>query len=219
MTAKNNRLLGVLATASLLTFHAPAYAESATHTGFYAGGNIGASLLDTVPSTNVAGSTDTTTNNGLAVSGVIGYQFPAFPVRTELELAYTRNGADQVEFSGASVDASGRVSALSGLVNVLYDIPTGTRFSPYIGVGAGMSRLKANVSTDSALLTDVSDSDNVFTYQGKAGLAYALTDALSLDVGYTYRKSQDPDFVDSDGVDLKSEYQTHLITAGLRYQF
>ena len=215
MIPKRNGLFSVLATAAILTLHTPAMAAS----GVYAGGHLGASLLSDLTSTNVVGSTETSSNTGLAITGVVGYQFPALPVRAELELGYTRNAVDQVAVSGTSVDASGHASAWSGLVNVLYDIPTGTRFSPYIGAGAGVSRLKANVSTDSLLLTDVNDSATVFTYQGKAGVAYALTDSLSLDVGYTYRKSQDPEFVDSADVDFKSEYQTHLLTAGLRDRF
>lgn len=215
MTSKHNGLFSVLATAAILAFHTPALAAS----GMYAGANIGASLLSDLTSTNAFGSTETNTNTGLAVTGVVGYQFPSLPVRAELELGYTRNSVNQEKVDGISVDANGHASAWSGLVNVLYDIPTGTRFSPYIGAGAGVSRITADVSTDSLLLTDVNDSATVFTYQGKAGVAYALTDSLSLDVGYTYRKSQDPEFVDSAGIDFKSEYQTHLLTAGLRYRF
>lgn len=116
-----------------------------------------------------------------------GYQFE--DARVELALGYgtfgTNNGTLGLTASQSSVNinlgnvpysASGSASYFSVMVNGYYDIPTGNKFRPYIGVGIGY----ANVSTSDIkiALNDVvsisrsGGNAGTFAYQGKLGLSY-----------------------------------------------
>lgn len=54
----------------------------------------------------------------------------------------------------------------------------------------------------------------MFAYQVGAGVGYALTPQVTLDVKYRYFATADPDF---DGTDM--EYASHNIYAGIRLDF
>jgi opacity protein-like surface antigen len=120
-----------------------------------------------------------------------GYQFE--DGRVELALGYGTFGTNdgtltfKQSFSQSGVtinlgedkflySASGSASYFSVMVNGYYDIPTGNKFRPYIGVGIGY----ANVSTSDIeiALNDVvsisrsGGNAGTFAYQGKLGLSY-----------------------------------------------
>ena len=106
------------------------------------------------------------------------------------------------------------------MLNLLYDIPTGTAFTPYLGVGGGYARVKADgVRPIAAGLVDVDDSDNVFAYQGILGVAYGITPNLKLGLDYRYFATQDPEFSASNGASVDSEYSAHTVLIGLRWEF
>ncbi|WP_448189777.1 OmpA family protein [Azospirillum sp. sgz301742] len=137
----------------------------------------------------------------------------AMGIRAELEGNY-RWGNDISSTRPASA-ASGKVRSLGFMGNLLYDFNTGTPFTPYLGVGAGMAQVKHDARLGA---TSVSESDWVFAYQGIAGVAYNVTNNLALTADYRYFATQDPKF-DVLGTTAKGEYRNHSILVGLRYSF
>jgi OmpA-OmpF porin, OOP family len=195
-------------------FFAAAGAASAQQTGPYVGFGLGASFLDDARFYNggTNGKADYDTGWGGLLSG--GYAFDS-NWRTELELGYRRN--DVGSMSGGRSD-KGNSNAFSLMGNVLYDIRTGTNFTPYVGVGAGYVKYKASGIAPSATTT-VNDSSDIFAYQGIAGVSYTLTPSSQLFLDYHYLRGNNPDVTDSAGTHLSTEYRDHLVTIGFRYMF
>lgn len=117
-------------------------------------------------------------DNGWAFGGSVGYKFD-YAWRPEVEVSYRRNDVDEIKSGGVNVASGDRLSSLAVMGNVYYDILV-SRFIPYIGVGAGMARVKAeydNIGTD---------KDWVFAYQFMAGLSYAIVPNLRVRLGYKF---------------------------------
>ncbi|HSE77839.1 MAG TPA: OmpA family protein [Alphaproteobacteria bacterium] len=151
-------------------------------------------------------------DNGWGAVGALGYALPG-GFRVEFELAYRANDTDT--FGG--LRASGDSTVWSGLVNVVYELSTGTSFSPYAGIGVGGARVALDARP--IALTSVDDDDTRFAYQGLIGVAYALGPQLRLWFDYRYFATQDPEFRRSTGVQFDSEYRAHTVMAGIRYLF
>ena len=73
-------------------------------------------------------------NQGWAIDLAGGYKWSC-GLRTEIELGYHENGFSN--FNTSIAPLAGRQATFSAMGNVLYDFNTGTRFTPYVGVGAG----------------------------------------------------------------------------------
>jgi OmpA-OmpF porin, OOP family len=183
--------------------------------GPYVGFGLGASFLDDAPfygpGTNGKADYDT----GWGVLGSAGYAFDR-NWRAELELGYRRNNVDSM--SGGGRSGTGNAGGFSVMGNVLYDIRTGSNWTPYVGVGAGYLRYKASGIAPSATTT-VNDTSDVFAYQGIAGVSYNVTPSTQLYLDYHYLRANNPDVTNSAGSNLSSEYRDHLVTVGLRYMF
>jgi len=200
----------LLATAVALLLPTAAMAGSE---GFYVGGAGGLNWtrdaefrVPSLPSTTFK------YDQGWVGSLSAGYE-TAIGVRAELETNY-RWGNGISSTSPASA-ASGKVRSLGFMGNVLYDIHTGTPFTPYLGVGAGMAQVKHETRLGA---TSFSESDWVFAYQGIAGVAYNVTNNLALTADYRYFATQDPKF-DVLGTTVKGEYRNHSVMVGLRSSF
>lgn len=197
--------------------------------GFYVGAGAGVNLLRDADSTFTGDTTADETldfETGFAGALSAGYKF-GFGLRPELELSYRRNRLDAFDESGLDAN-DGAVRSLALLANVVYDINTGTAFTPYIGAGIGFARLWADDIRDGADIVRVDDSDNVLAYQGIVGVSYAATENLNLTLDYRYFATKDPKFSASTGAGaaagtgfdrLDTEYRNHTILAGLRYSF
>ena len=64
---------------------------------------------------------------------------------------------------------NGHVGAFSGMINLLYDVDTGSAWAPYLGVGLGAVRYKAS-GLQPTTGTTLNDSDTVFAGQGILGV-------------------------------------------------
>jgi len=213
---------------------APAFALAIMTTAAHAEGGFHASLQggasipgDTdLSSPDVAGLSGTTEfDTGFMVGGAVGYRWNQF--RVETELSYRQNDVDEIDFGSAGrFDGAGDVSALTGFVNVFYDVDLSSfdlaELSPYVGGGIGVANL--DVDSDSNAAVDVDDSDNAFAWNVQAGVAYAVTEAVELGVGYRYLATGDASFdaavgggasgtLDTDGFD------SHELLASVRYNF
>jgi len=109
------------------------------------------------------------------------------------------------------------------MLNLLYDIGTGTAFTPYLGLGAGWAFLDAGGVRSLNGNRTVNGSDNKFAYQGIAGVAYGLSDQLKLTLDYRYFATLDPKYSAKTqagvSTSVDSEYSAHSLLLGLRYHF
>ncbi len=205
---------GLIAAALLCSASAAALAQqtSGLYLGLGAGANFARDADISGPGINTQAEFDT----GWAGIGSVGYGF-GNGLRLELELGYRDNDVDGIQ---GQTGASGSVNVMSGMLNLLYDIPTGTAFTPYLGVGGGYARVKADGTAPVAAgNVSVDDSDNVFAYQGILGVAYGITPNLKVALDYRYFATQDPEFSASNGVTVDSEYSAHTVLIGLRWEF
>lgn len=131
------------------------------------------------------------TKTGYLVGGAVGYKFSQVPVRVEGEYTYRNNNI----FSGKITDDLGEkvkynVKTVSHtfMGNAYYDIETGTRFTPYVGLGAGVSRadLRTNVHSKEISADAGVNGKTSFAMQAKAGVNYALCEKTEVGVEYSY---------------------------------
>lgn len=135
------------------------------------------------------------------------------------EFAYTyRNPSKRSEENG-SVEAGMQ----SYMVNGYYDFSTGTAFKPYVGVGAGMARVKARSRTlfdeNNMYINEVfSQSENTFAYSFAAGVSYDVTDDVAIDAGYRYTRTRKI-FATEDGDSYAVKQYANDFMIGVRYTF
>ncbi len=141
-------------------------------------------------------------DKGYKAGAAIGYQYG--PLRIEESFFATRNNVDNIEQNlGNKItnpdasNADGSVKGRFAMTNLYYDWMTGTRLTPFIGVGVGAGRLTYDASGNlpniiSQQLSETppsfshDDSYNSFAYQGIIGFDVALSGAVSINLTYNY---------------------------------
>ena len=111
----------------------------------------------------------------------------------------------------------GSFDQTSFMVNLYYDIMPDSTIHPFIGAGVGLDHVKAKMigqlsTSPSTGVADLSmtGTDTVPAYQFLAGLAWALSDRLSLDLTYRYLGAEKAKF---DGI--VAPLSAHDMTPGL----
>lgn len=258
---KNYKRLRLIAagTAALAAFPAAALAE-----GPYVGIGAGVTLpgdsknsgefntavpatpdFDAIPAgTPLAWDTDF--DNGLALSGQVGYQFDN-GFRLEVEGNFSRydvNNHSGLQVGGANIDSAdvavltrgpadpanptvgaviadgqGRVTNYGLFANVFYDIETGTAFKPYIGAGAGVQWLEADYRPSGVNVG--SGTEAGIAYQLMAGASYEVAPKAELFAQYAYRANANRADIDLDLVPATLGVQNHqsVVSAGVRFKF
>jgi OOP family OmpA-OmpF porin len=205
---------GLIAAALLCSASTAAFAQQTS--GLYLGLGAGANFARDADISGAGINTEASYDTGWAGIGSVGYGF-GNGLRLELEVGYRDNDVDSLS---GQTGGGGSTNVWSGMLNLLYDIPTGTAFTPYLGVGGGYARVKADgIAPVAAGNVTVDDSDNVFAYQGIVGVAYGITPNLKVALDYRYFGTQDPEFGASNGTSVDSEYSTHTVLIGLRWEF
>lgn len=148
-------------------------------TGLYVAGQAGVTMPDT----------------GYDNDGVynlsVGWQFHPL-VRAEVEAGYRH--------MDASSATGGNGNVYTAMLNGFWDIKNDTRFTPFLGAGAGYAYQNFNSA--------VADSnDSAFAYQGIAGVSYAIDNNWALTAQYNYIDTTNFDF------------EAHEVKGGLRYTF
>ena len=196
--------------------------------GIYLEGRGGAVFLEDADNSGGGISVDSEFDTGFAFGGAVGYAHSS-GFRGEVAVEYRQNDVDSltlntlngVALGGISGSADGDVSSVTGMVNGFFDIDLGGGFVPFLGAGIGIAHISADVDTTvagvTANLTD--DSDQVFAYQGIAGIAYHFTENVAASVQYSYLATSDPELDASGGGSFDSEYESHNVMAGLRFTF
>jgi opacity protein-like surface antigen len=133
-----------------------------------------------------------TFDTGLAGGAAVGYDFGA--ARLEVEGSYRHNNADEG-------DADLEVTTL--MANVYADFETDGSATPYLGVGVGVADV------------DLEDEDDqVLAGQVAAGMLFAVTEKVAIDLGYRYMVADAPDIVGND-----KELQQHTALIGVQIKF
>jgi opacity protein-like surface antigen len=188
---------------------------STTIKGPYISSQLGAAILTDSDLTAPEGTGTIEFKPGYAVGLAGGYNFGMF--RLEGEIGYQINDIDKVSAcSGGycgSGNASGNVTALSGLANVYIDFVNSSPVTPYISGGIGVARIDINdFKIEGTLIGDADDT--VFAWQVGAGVAFAINQHFTIDLKYRYFATADLEFTDT-----KYTVASHNIYFGFRYNF
>ena len=139
---------------------------------FYLGGSVGSAS----PGNDVKFSSFSNDKFSLALDSTSqwniagGYQRGNY--RSEAEISYSSFGINNASINTRSFPYSGHVSTTSILGNIYWDIPTGSKFRPYLGAGLGTSTISGKIK-DQGQEVDLGTGWS-FAYQGKVGLQYEL---------------------------------------------
>ena len=194
-------------------------AMPASAAGPYLGVEGGAVFLSDSTQTYNDGSADTElkSKTGFLVGAVGGFDFGTY--RLEGEFAYRKNNNKEFTDNGVTSTLGGDLSSMALMVNGYYDFKmVSPTVYPYIGAGIGAARVTFKTP---ATATDMefNKSDTVFAYQFAAGIACVIAKEATIDLGYKYFATADPEFTHDDGSKIKSEYGSHNIFLGARFNF
>lgn len=145
---------------------------------------------------------DLSMDSGFGFLAAAGNNFDG--LRGEAEIAYRTNDLNKT----SSGPATGEITALSVLGNLLVDFAMSENLRPFLGAGMGL----AQIDSGSADLNKANDT--VFAYQLIAGIGFPLTHITTLDLQYRYFATTNPDFAG-----IEAEYETQNFFAGLRFDF
>jgi OmpA-OmpF porin, OOP family len=167
-------------------------------------------------------------NSGYNVGARAGYEWG--PWRFEEEFRYQHTGISGFKGSPGLPESNGTTfggsrNGYAIMTNVIYDFTFGWPITPHIGAGIGAVDVREGLH-NSLIGTVVSDDSWQFGYQAIAGVRYAVTPFLALDVDYRYLATTDPSFKVTNaaavyllGNSFKSHYSSHNIVASLSLLF
>jgi opacity protein-like surface antigen len=139
-------------------------------------------------------------------------------LRFELEGGYRSHNLDKGTVNAAPVNFSEDLRMLTFMGNVYYDFRNASRWTPYVGAGAGY----AHVSLDNdAALANTDDSDSTWAWQLMAGLSYS-PESIPLtewSLGYRFFALDDPEFARATGPFELEDVMSHNVEVGARFRF
>jgi opacity protein-like surface antigen len=202
-------------------------AQDAPQKGWY-GVARGGATVDASQSLDSAGlptnvTFDQKTRHNTAPTGELGagYSFGMF--RLEQTVGYT--GITPRNLTSGNYTGSGRTNALTLAVSGFVDIPTGTRFSPFLGAGVGAARVQSHLSrVDEGTGNDSSYDGNKFglLWHADAGVGYRISQHLTAELSGRYTSISNLSFDgQSNGVSVTYKPKIGYISAlaGVRYAF
>ncbi|SMH55434.1 outer membrane protein [Mesorhizobium australicum] len=147
----------------------------------------------------------------------VGYQFTDW-LRSDVTLNYV--GGRRYDYDDGFDAGSAKQQVWSGLVNAYVDLGTYVGVTPYVGAGAGMVYSKHSVNIDPGPPDGVytsADDQYAFAYALMAGVAYRVSDNISVDLGYQYFSSPSAEYLNADTFSMDKGIDYHQIKLGLRY--
>lgn len=159
----------------------------------------------------------------------VGYDFGGF--RAEAEVSYREagvtgvrsivglaNGTQTLSPAGTYDYAGGRSSALSFMVNGLFDFGDDDGVQGFVGGGAGVARVKARYGLNTNA-NFIDDSDTVFAWQAIAGIRAPLSESVDVQLKYRFFNADDVNLVDASGRATSHRFRSHSILGGLVFNF
>jgi OmpA-OmpF porin, OOP family len=209
------RVVALVALIGLAGANAPASAGQFEDGGnFYVGIGGGGNFANDMGISGTGIAADAELDTGLVGMGALGFGL-ANGFRFELELSYRQNDIDNVSGTTAGSDD---VSARTVMGNLFYDLHNSSPLTPYLGGGIGYSQMSVNRAQGAGFLVD--DDDDVFAFQGIAGLSYDFSNSLQLFADYRYFSvAEDLRVTANTGARVDMDYDSHAVMAGLRWVF
>ena len=166
--------------------------------GFY----VRASYLVTVPVPHKIGTTTYKTEFGF-LGGQLGFGYAIFGLRPEVSAGYRVAPIEGTD--------GGSISSLDVIGSVYYD--TDGDISLYIGLGGGISSITVKKNDDTKAESAVAPA-----FQAAAGLGYALTEDLTVTLGYRLNGTlESTEF--SNSKDKQEMRFGHSAEVGIRFSF
>ena len=192
-------------------------------------------------------------DTGYKFGGVLGYHLDS-NIRIEGELFLARAEIAQITNTAITIpgvplgnlevplDPTGTAEQFGAMLNLWYDIETGSDWTPYVGAGLGLIRIdQGDLNYDEGKLANAvlmalgqqqqlppglvpkpSATDSAFAYQVGAGIGYALSDTTTLHVGYRLQALSGLEFTGMNqfaSVRAETDLRVHFLEIGIRYRF
>lgn len=163
-------------------------------------------------------------DNGFVATAALGYM-PAFGVpymdnlRLEFEGGYHTSPLQNMRVGGVNTALGGNITAVSYMGNLFYDFRNASRWSPYIGAGAGLANIHLPRTSG---LGNTENSDNTFAYQLMAGVGYspASIPLTEWTLGYRFFSAGEPEFNTAGASKLKvQDINAHSVELGAKFRF
>ncbi len=115
-------------------------------------------------------------------------------------------------------DGRGDIDTDTWMLNGYYDFDLGNGFTPYVGLGLGLSESELVFNPSGVAV--LSDEDRVFAWQAMGGVSYALSETLSVYGNYRYRTAEDMQFSASLlPARFNIDVEAQSLDIGIRYGF
>jgi opacity protein-like surface antigen len=116
------------------------------------------------------------------------------------------------------------------MLNAYYDFKNTSKFTPYLGAGVGVTRIKNKQALNPELFMEndsESDTSNTFTWSANVGVAYQVTENVALDLGYRYVDAGEIEFNTNNSfffgpeanMKTTADLVSHDYSLGIRYNF
>ena len=160
--------------------------------------------------------------NGPIFAGSAGYKWDQ-GFRTELELGYREGDVANLITPTGPVAWTGSQKTWSTMGNLLFDLGTGSGFTPYIGAGAGLSWIGWKNGFKGPNSATFDGTDKKFSWQGIVGAGFNATDKLDLFLEYRYIGLNNATFpanaTPATPVISDHDDRSHNVMLGFRYFF
>jgi opacity protein-like surface antigen len=192
----------------------PEYVPVEVGSGWYLRGDLGYTVNDTPYNFTFLGvETDDTP---VSFSLGMGYQFTQY-LRGELNAGLLSDHSYGATNGITTIELDDTV--WSGMANVYADLGTFVGLTPYVGAGLGLVYAKSSADIDDPMVDlNTSDTQYEFAYSLGAGVAYRITQNLSVDVGYQFLSAPGLEYIDMDSLDVEKGVDYHQVKVGLRYE-
>jgi opacity protein-like surface antigen len=193
------------------------------NSGWYLRGDVGYRWGTLTGANSARGFANPTSNNlDNGMFGGIGAGIKSDWLRTDVTIDY---GA-ALKYRGTiatSGDVTAKIAPASVMFNGYLDLGTWYRATPYVGggVGAAYMRTSEYASTVAPPFTPgLSNTQWNFAWAGMAGVGYAVSSNMMVDVGYRYINFGDVKTAsDSSGSMTFKNVAAHEVRVGLRWSF
>ena len=155
--------------------------------------------------------------DGFALSGAGGYKWEQ-GFRSELEISYRENKVKN--FRSNALPWTGTQRDTSAMANLLFDINTGSNWTPYVGGGIGISWLNWDQFKGPGP-TVYDGTSSKFAWQGIVGVAVNVAHNLDLTLDARYKGSNGNAYAGNAAGALINNYNARAtsVMVGFRYAF
>jgi opacity protein-like surface antigen len=171
-------------------------------------------------------------DNVIGSKTAIGFVLPVNAIRGNIRAEFEFGFNEKANFDivshprGETVVFDTKIKAQTYFINAYYDLDTGTAFTPYIGIGAGIANIKKSktvLNFSGINITSPAERENNFTWNTSLGGTYAFNKNLSFDISYRYTDLGDlkgtATFGNFGMVKTKAKISSYEVLAGIRYSF